>query len=435
MHWSWSPLGLLLIIPVPSLVGSLLIPSSEFRRMWGQPSLLSGDFTLSLIVVSLMVVVVIAAAAPLYLGLTYVSLTQRQVIWLSHAVTIVAAVTFVAYAVWLTLGVLRGLTPAVLSSALNGEFGVMSAIKNRYLAPVSGVTTWMHLGVLLGPLLVLRKRATGRSAVVPLLALFALATFRALFVSERLALVELGAATLIAALMLRERAPWLLARIPRAIATFVLAWGALVVFFAILEYNRSWLNFYAETESDGLLVFAWNRLLGYYATAINNGVLYGEASPPDYNFGPLVPGIGELPLVSGSDRFRQYEALLETGSNPEFNNISGLTVPLASLGVWGGTAFFAVFAVTVVIIAWGARRGGMPSVITYSVIGVGILELTRIYYFSSSRFLVILLGLLALWVTYPRRQGLSPGGPPGRQASDRSRRTIDVAGDADAAAN
>lgn len=403
MHWTWSPLGLLLLIPIPSFFGSLLIPSSEFRRMWGQPSLLSGDFTLSLLLVMLMVLVVITAAAPLYLGLTYVRLTQRQVTWLSHAVTIIATVTFAAYAIWLTLGVLRGLTPAVLLSALSGEFGVMSTIKNRYLAPMSGVTTWMHLGVLLGPLLVLRKRATGRSAVLPLLTLFALATFRALFVSERLALVELGAATLLAMLMLRERAPWLLTRVPRAIATFVLAWGGLVVFFAILEYNRSWVNYYADRENDGLLAFAWNRLLGYYATAINNGVLYGRASPPDFNFGPLVPGISELPLVSGSSRFRQYEVLLESASNPEFNNISGLTVPLAALGVWGGTAFFAVLGIAIVVIARAARKGGIPSVITYSVVGVGILELTRIYYFSSSRFLVILLGLLALWVTYPRR--------------------------------
>jgi len=370
--------------------------------MWGQPSLLSGNFSLALVLVTLMFALVIAAGAPLYLGLSYVQLTKRQATWISHAVAIIAIVTFAAYAIWLGLGVLRGLTPAVLIGALNGEFGVMSTIKNRFLAPVSGVTTWMHLGVLLGPLLILRKRVTGRSALAPLLVLFALAAFRAFFVSERLALVELGAATLIAALILRERPPWLLARVPRAIASFVMAWGVLVVFFAILEYNRSWLNYYAERENDGLLAFAWNRLLGYYATAVNNGVLYGEASPPDYNFGPLIPGLSAVPLVSGSSRFRQYEALLESGSNPEFNNISGLSVPLATLGVWGGAAFFAILAVALVAIARAVRRGSVLGLLTYSVIGVGILELTRIYYFSSSRFLVIVLGLIALWVTFPR---------------------------------
>ncbi|WP_141929768.1 hypothetical protein [Microbacterium sp. SLBN-146] len=430
MHWTWSPLGLLLVIPLPSLIGSLLIPGRDFRSMWGQPSLLSGDFALALLVLVLVIGLLFAAAGPLYLGRTTIRMTQRQVTWLSHSVVVIATVTFAAYAVWLGLGVIRGLSPSVLIGALNGEFGVMSTIKNRFLAPVSGVTTWMHLGVLLGPLLILRKRATGKSIAAPLLVLFALAAFRAFFVSERLALVELGAATLVAFLMVRERPPWLLARLPRAIASFALAWGVLVVFFAALEYNRSWLNYYAEQDNDGLLAFAWNRLLGYYATAVNNGVLYGQASPPDYNFASLVPGVSEIPLVAGSSRFRQYELLLESTSNPEFNNISGLTVPLAALGVWGGAAFFGVLAILIVTLARGVRRGSVLSFLTYSVIAIGILELSRIYYYSSSRFLVIALGLVALWLTYPRRRlptrsvALSP---PNLADSTRLSRTLEGA--------
>ncbi|MCO5952800.1 hypothetical protein [Microbacterium yannicii] len=403
MHWAWSPLGLLLMIPVPALVGSLAIPDQDFRQMWGQPSFLTSDFALAIVLVTLVIALVFALAAPLYVGSTRVTLTSAQVSWINHAVIIIATITFAAYGAWILLGVARGLTPSVLISALNGEFGVMSTIKNRLLAPVSGITTWMHLGVLLGPLIILRRRTSARSGYPLLTALFALAVFRAFFFSERLAIVELVASTLIASLILRDRAPRLVATVPRTIATFVLAWGALLIFFAILEYNRSWANYYAARGDGDIVSFSWNRLLGYYATAVNNGVLFGEAAPPDLNFASLIPGISELPLVSGSSRFRQYEQLLEQSSNPEFNNISGLAVPLASLGVWGGAVFLCVLAVTVVVIAGQVRRGGIPGMLIYCVIAVGILELTRIYYFSSTRFLVIVLGLGVLWLTYPRR--------------------------------
>lgn len=404
MHWAWSPLGLLLIIPLPALIGSLMIPAQDFRQMWGQPSFLTSDFTKMIVLITLVVVFMFALTAPVYLGSTRVILTSRQVRWIEQVVVVVATITLAAYGVWLVLGVARGLSMGVLISAMNGELGVMSTIKNRYLAPVSGVTTWMHLGVLLGPLILLRRRATGRSGNALLVTLFALATFRAFFFSERLAIVELVASTLIASLILRERPPRLLSSVPRTIAVFALAWVALLVFFAALEYNRSWANYYSTRGDGDLISFSWNRLLGYYATAINNGVLFGEAAPPDFNFASLIPGISEIPLVAGSSRFREYERLLDQSSNPEFNNISGLTVPLASLGVWGGAAFFCLFALTIVIIAGLVRRGSVLAMIVYSVVGVGIVELTRIYYYSSARFLVIVLGLVVLWLTYPRRK-------------------------------
>lgn len=403
MHWAWSPIGLLLIIPLPALIGTLMIPAQDFRQMWGQQSFLTSDFTKVIVLIALVIVFMFALAAPLYLGATRVTLTSNQVSWISHVVIVIASITLAAYGVWLVLGIARGLSLGVLVSALNGEFGVMSTIKNRYLAPVSGVTTWMHLGVLLGPLIMLRRRATGRSGTPLLITLFALATFRAFFFSERLAIVELVASTAIAALILRERPPRLLSSVPRTIAVFALAWVVLLIFFAILEYNRSWANYYSARGDGDLISFSWNRLLGYYATAINNGVLFGDAAPPDFNFASLIPGISEIPLVAGSSRFRQYEQLLEQTSNPEFNNISGLTVPLASLGVWGGVLFFCIFALIIVIIAGLVRRGSIPAVIVYSVIGVGIVELSRIYYYSSARFLVIVIGLIALWLTYPRR--------------------------------
>lgn len=428
MHWAWSPLGLLLMIPLPALIGSLMIPAQDFRQMWGQPSFLSSDFTMAIVLVTLVVVVVFALTAPMYLGSTRVTLAANQVAWINHAVVIVATITLAAYAVWLVLGLARGLSVGVLMSAVNGELGVMSTIKNRLLAPVSGVTTWMHLGVLLGPLIILRRRASGRPGHALLIALFALATFRAFFFSERLAIVELVASTLIASLILRDRPPRIVSSIPKTIATFAVAWVALLIFFAILEYNRSWANYYSTRGDGDLISFSWNRLLGYYATAVNNGVLFGEAAPPDLNFASLIPGISEIPLVAGSSRFRQYEQLLEQSSNPEFNNISGLTVPLASLGVWGGAVFFCLLAAVIVVIAGSVRGGSVQAVIVYSVIGVGILELTRIYYFNSARFLVIVLGLLALWLTYPRRasrhayasgprRGAWAGSPPIRSVS------------------
>lgn len=414
-HWSFAPIGLLLILPIPTLIGSLFVPPRSFMALWGQPYFFTDDYKMAVIANLLILFSFFSLGAVTHRRSATIRISSVQMVRLEFATKIVALITFASYAVWFGVGVLRGLNISMLYSALTGQGDSIYLLKSVILAPIGGVTTWSQLGVILGPLLIIRWRLNNTFPYLMFLTLITTVAFRALFFSERLALIEVGISTMMAWALIRQQ-PLVVVRTPlRWLATWAGSLGLLVAVFAVFEYPRSWLTYYAARYDGGILDFAAQRLLGYYATALNNGALKSQTTSELSVFG-LLQGRFSLPFIGGwGDEIEagnaSFSYALNSGSNPEFNNVSGLLLTNASLGTIGSLVSWIIFAVVIMWIANRASRGGVVALVAYCSLAISVLEVVRIYYVGTSRFLPIVLALVFLnFYLGKTDDGLSPGG-------------------------
>ncbi|MGN6408288.1 MAG: hypothetical protein ACTHMH_08055 [Curtobacterium sp.] len=399
MHWSLTPFGLLLLLPLPALLGSLAVPPGAYPLLWGQPYFLTPqDITMAVLgfVILLVGSAVVLPAIPRHGG---VVLTATDVLRVERATRVMAVITFVSYAAWLAIGVVRGLTPTLLLDALTGQGDAIYTLKQSVLVPVSGVTTWAQLGVIVGPLAVLRWKATGRSPLGILIPLGVVVLARSEFFSERLALIEVALSTFLVWAVLRER-PLAALRTPlRWFASAIGAVSLLVAVFAALEYSRSWITYYVNVYQGDLLSFSVTRLLGYYATSLNNGALKIRSAPTP---SPLSILQGSFSGDAGGSAIGTpvdaYHYQLSTASNPEFNNVSGLLDTVASFGVGGSIAAWSLFVLLMGWLVYSAARGHVAALIAYASLAVSITEVVRIYYLGASRAWPVLIVLVVLGV-------------------------------------
>ncbi|MDO8383191.1 MAG: hypothetical protein Q7T17_09465 [Microbacterium sp.] len=420
MHWLWAPLGLLLTLPVPALIGSLAIPPAQFPALFGQPSFLEERARLVAIsYIAIMLVVFLVFVPMRGRAATFISLDTKSITWLNRTVLTLASVTFAAYVFWIGSAVTRGLGPSAVLDLLTGEEGTIFVLRNQYFENYGGLTTWMQLAALLAPLVILRAKATGRAARTYLVPLFVLAFVRALLNSERLALIELALSTILAYLILRDEAPRIVRTAPRAIALIIGAWLALIVVFGTFEYFRSWT--YAEAGYDGdFWSYAITLLLGYYATALNLAAFDSS----------ILDG---TPLVSAMFQGNLYEQFF--GPSPlagvqraygleTFTNRSGLLVPDIALGAWGGAVVIALTAFAIATLARRTARGDIIAFAAYCASAVAVLEIVRIFYLGSSRFLPVLIAIMGMAVSWSLLQAKERGARKStrRRSEARSRR-------------
>lgn len=230
-----------------------------------------------------------------------------------------------------------------------------------------------------------------------MLALFMVSIVRSLLASERLALIEVAVSFAIAFLITYPRKLAFLKTPARTVFAYCVAWAGLVAGFAAFEFSRSWARFYAETFDGTLLDFAAQRLLGYYATALNNSALAMEVAPGGITrVSALFQGSAADSLGIGP-RF-DFGTVLQQSSNPEFNNSSGLLVPTFALGAIGGMLLLVAVALGIAIAAVLASRGSIMGILTYSVVAVAVLELVRFFYLGATRAWPIFIGLVALFL-------------------------------------
>ena len=401
MHWAWSPLGLLLLLPLPALVAALTVPDDSYMMLWGQPMFVTGDIKLLAILYSAVILGTFVALHPLLSRSSELRVTGAQVRWVEISTVALAWITFAAYTAWLAFGIARGMDLGTIADLLEGESSAPYRLKAFYLEPVSGVTTWAQLGILVGPLAVLRSKLTGRSAWPLVLALLLASAARALLFSERLAVLEVVVSVGLAWLILRREPPFFFKNAFAVVLTYVSLWLSLVVFFGIFEYTRSWLHYYASRFDGGIADFAWQRLLGYYATAINNAALQSQVAESDVNIAYLFQGDLYTSLLGpAAVEANRFAASLQSLSNPEFNNVSGLLVPNTAFGGLGGLVFWVFIAAAISIVAIVASRGRLMAILTYCSLGIGILEVDRLFYYGTSRYLAVIIALIVLTLTY-----------------------------------
>ena len=387
MHWVWAPLGLLLLLPVPALLGSLAIPDASYPLLFGQPNFLDARARLVAVSYVAVIMLIFAFIVPMRSrSVANITLDARSILWLKRTVAALSTITFAAYAIWAGNALMRGLRIDTVVSLLAGDAGAGFVLRAAYFENIGGVTTWMQLGALVAPLIVLRGKATSLSSRRLLVWLFLLAFARALLNSERLALIEIALSTALAYLILRPQAPRAFRSFATTILLIICSWIGLILVFGAFEYFRSWT--YAQQNFDGgFWLYVTTLLLGYYATALNLAafdamVLNGENLPALLFQGNLYEAfLGPSP-TSGLQRFYGLET---------FTNRSGVLVPEVAFGVIGGGVVLALTATVIAVLARQTARGHVVAFAVYCASAVAVLELVRIYYFGSSRFLPVLI--------------------------------------------
>lgn len=300
--------------------------------------------------------------------------------------------SIVAFLLWFTQGIVR-------AGGLTEFFEIWRRepfrIKLEILATTPGVTTLMQLAVAAIPLAIafgFYRRGSVIRVLVVLAILFA--AVRAVFFSERLALIELVIPIIFLHLAPRR------VTVPR-LAVYALSLLLVVVmFFAVTELRRS----YAYTDNFSASR-ATTRFLGYYVTSVNNGMAIVDEYPaatPFHSSGQFFwefPVIGDsrlthLPMI-GTVSFRYVDAF---GVDPESfwplafadqsldYEFNVFTTPGYLAADFGWAGLIAVFALGLISGRLYRRSETSPlHRALYAVWLVGLFEFMRVYYFTDTR--------------------------------------------------
>jgi hypothetical protein len=410
--WWATPIGSLLLVVPLSLLVTVTISGRDYVSFYRvQKAVTTHDSVLFLLAAGVLLVGVAIPmiSAPQARSVRWPGLDRARLHRLDLAGTIAFRLTVLGYVLLGALGAARGASPVLLLHALTSQSDYGGTFKTLF-APVAGITSLTQVGIAYTVIAaLLRAHGTGHHTGRRLAVVFVLGLFRAYFLTERLAILELIVPwVLVAATTSRQRSRRARSLLP---AVPLLALPLLTVVFGAFEYSRSWQYFKSRTTLS-FPQFVVNRLAGYYATSYNNGALqlqYGShlhRLPYDAIQGFwTAPGIAELNLYQRLTGFGGDDLLntvLAQHGNPEFNNPGGLAVPLIDFGLLGGLLFFLV-AGLVVGLTYRAFRSGRPlGLLVYPVLFTGLLELPRYVYWTEGRVVPAYLVLLA--VAYALRE-------------------------------
>lgn len=344
-------------------------------------------------------------------------------------------VTVLAYSVWLASGFAVGLTPDILLGVLRGNEGAIYQVRAIGAeSSVSGLTTATQFGMavaLLGTLLACRfgwRTVRWRMGLLLLLS-----ACRAVFFSERLALIEVVVPPLILWFQLKIRSrDDARSRLVSHLLPIIGVAGVFTLFTAT-EYFRSWVNYYSGKE-ESMLWHSFMRLLGYYVTALNNGTyLFETQGLVDLPYYTML-WLWKFPFVSflwGGFREwegeidHEYSLILKHYANPEFNNPSGIYVTFIDFGVSLAMLAWVVAGFIGMILYLKFQRGTLSGLLLYPFYFLGLTELTRGFYWGDTRaFPSWALLLLFIVMVHTRRRSVKNSHRPWARSSITERLSV-----------
>ena len=272
--------------------------------------------------------------------------------------------------------------------------GTSSYAKKEVFTTLPGVSTLTQCGILYVTVetLLWARSASNRLALVRFAIVLGLALVRALLLSERLAVVELVIPAVVVFFTIGPASKLAYRTLVRLAPVF----GGVGVFglFALGEYFRSW-SFYQSIYSGPYLRFAAERFLGYYTTAVNNGAIvyyYEPIQPLRYTFQSLLefPVVGDAVYAYYAGTFGEdyidYKALLETYANPEFNNTALVGLLLNEYPLFLAPVAGFLLGLLSVTLYTSFLNGRLVGLLLYPSFFVGVLEISRTYYWSAERY-------------------------------------------------
>jgi oligosaccharide repeat unit polymerase len=406
--WWLNPAWVAGLMGLVISAGAYAIPAPLYQTFWRTPKYFDGHFLL--LALALTAVFVLGASASAGSGNAPVRGDWKDDLpWhlIARCFWICFFGTLAGYAIWAGLAAARGADLALAVGVMTGEKGAADLMKDVYLVTVSGVTTLTQLGLAAVILGVMIGAAKGwRKVRLPLAVLFALAIVRALFNSERLAILELAIpAAVIAVRLVVLESPRYRGKALKFLP--LVAASLLFPLFACYEYFRSWSSYYSGGDMS-FWQFASVRLLGYYTTALNNGALMISRLDPVgapfstfhfmWRFPPFTTFVAALfPNIKLDNvDFDPYMQVLNREANLEFNNASGLFPPVVDFGIPGALLFWLLAGLLCGLLYRWFREGRIAGLFFYPLFFIGITETTRIYYWGEGRVVTAYLVLLPL---------------------------------------
>ena len=293
-------------------------------------------------------------------------------------------------------------------------------VKSTYFASVAGVTTLTQLAVAAVPIAFAYRLVDRRAVGALVLAVAALVLLRAVFASERLAIMELAIPIAYLLVAHRRVTPVRLLLIAFGLAAVVVA------FFVATELRRKGAY---ETFSVG---DALDRFLSYYMNSMNNAFAIADhdafATPFWFSTQAVweFPGAARVglnyPDVFGVDAPRLYENFYRDNSvTPSVTTFGVVGSVCADFG-WAGLLWMLGIGGAAGALWRAGRRDAFYRAL-YAVWLVGVLEFLRIYYFPSTRLVPAYLVFAAVFVLIVARRAPVGRGliaPPSHAAPERS---------------
>lgn len=307
--------------------------------------------------------------------------------------------TLAAYAIW--FGPLIGNPQLVLDVASGARAEVRDAVST-----IPGVTTLTQFGVAYVIAYALRigtqRHTMARWEHLGLFALLALATFRAFVWAERLAVIELVLCFLVARMAyMRVDRPghWRMLTLLPVVAPF-----AVYLLFTGAEYFRSWP--YYRNQYSSVWALSLDRIITYYATAVNNGVgVVSETGDWPYRTGVftaewayLMPGLGRLMESAFGNTRDVFYFWIDTYGRAEFNSNTAYFSVLNDLGLVPSMVYFLVTGYVMGRAYVGYRRGHTFGLLFFPVFVLFLAESLRYSYFAQPRIVPLTVALcLVAW--------------------------------------
>ncbi|KUI39754.1 O-antigen polymerase [Mycobacterium sp. GA-2829] len=412
--WWLSPAGVTLTVAAIAITLTAVVSDERFRTLWKTPKSITESMlllmfcgALAMALGALLVGAIRPTRAP---AGPWPDLPDSVMSGLQRISTALVALTMVGYAGFGYLILRAGIGWSDLAGAAgyDGATPIKEAV-----GTVPGVTTMTQFGIasVIVSTVVLAQRFD-RAELAKLLVVLGAAVPRAYIFTERLAILELVVPIAVLVCFRAAQSPrWL--RPLRYLPLFAIP--AVLLFFSVFEYFRSW-EFFRST-GQSFWQFSTERVAGYYATALNNGYLeYTHLNVPTRR--PLTtlqflwdaPGVrniglydqlaGRFPGRNGPVQDADYGFVLQHYGNLEFNNSSGYAVPFLDYGPAGGLVYFLIVGVVAGLLYRAFREGRPAGLLLYPVLFVGLLELPRYMHWTQGRAfpaMVVLVGI-AIWM-------------------------------------
>jgi oligosaccharide repeat unit polymerase len=285
------------------------------------------------------------------------------------------------------------------------------------ISTMPGVTTFTQFGVAYAIAFAIKSGAGVQKVHwferLGFVLLVVLAVFRAFAWAERLAVIELLVCYLIARLAylpVIRPSRWRLAVVVPAVGPIFL-----YLIFTASEYFRSW-DFYSH-QYDSVWAFTLERLITYYATAVNNGIgmLVDNTKWPYYSGGfvlewpYLMPGLRDVLEVAVGNPRNDFDIWLTTFARPEFNSTTGYFRAVLDLGYFGSIFYFLVAGYVIGRAYIGYRRGYIFGLLMFPVFVLTLIESLRYSYIGETRFVPLSLGLALVALDIRRLRQQTPG--------------------------
>jgi len=398
---------------LPLITVCFLLPANTYSDIWETPKyFLAKEYLLCVITIASLIMGAALSAVLPCKGITNVVYLIKQGEYaktLLRCYIVATGLCLTAYAIWIVMMLASGIHVADFADMLNGKEGGMSEVRehSNYIA---GVTTPMQLGVcvlMLYAMLLNRVRGWlfhGSAWLVVFLTLF-----RGFFRTERLALMEIAVPSLLVLLRLHWR------EIPR-IWLYIFPAGAVLVPYALFlmtERFRWWANV-ASVQSMNYFQFCFYHLLGYYATALNNGSAMWQmhftvgAPTTVLEWFYFMPGIkpyisNNYPGINLSDD--DYSHFLKGFLNERFTNPSGIFPVYLDLGLLGGLIFWFFTGFIAMSLYRRFASGELIGLFIFPLFMLGLAELPRITYWPSTRVFSIWCFLWIIILAVSRAKG------------------------------